>query len=156
MQNARGCLTYHLLPFTKLFFESNKLHFNFARIFCFSVYELGGRCYFRLQLGERGELQRHIQLLRQNVPVQEHARNPSHPRWDTRYFSDFATSILLFCPFPPKNSRNSMEIPSFLFAFTTLSNKIITPQTIVSYVGSHILINHNYFAIKPMFFHHMH
>ena len=52
--------------------------------FPIAVYQLGGCRHFRVQPGKRGQLQRHLQLLRQDVPVQEHARNTSHSCRDTR------------------------------------------------------------------------
>ena len=50
-----------------------------------SVHSLGGRCHLRLQSRERDLLQRHLQLLRQNGPVQEHPGDPHHPCRHPRY-----------------------------------------------------------------------
>ena len=49
-----------------------------------AVHVLGGRRDLRLQPGERDELQRDLQLLRQNVAVQEHGGDTDHPRRHAR------------------------------------------------------------------------
>lgn len=53
---------------------------------------MGGRGHLRLQPGERDELQRDLQLLRENVAVPKHAGDPPHPRRDPRYLVVFSIS----------------------------------------------------------------
>jgi len=63
------------LVFSFVWWNNNNNTFAFIY---FSVYRLGGRCYIRVQPGERSELQRRVRILHENGTLPKLGRNTAH------------------------------------------------------------------------------